>query len=620
MSETSFSINDLLRRKMQTSLVIISLALCVASTLFLLLFAQKMGFGISSAAQGKLTAGFSQMFSPFITFLAILISAAGIVMISFTAFMMMSQRTRDLGLMKAAGCPNDLLFGYFFTELLVVGFVGCFVGTILGVLLDMVSTSLLSGLGLQFPQQPTNLWIPFAVFIVFFALSLVLGGAPVLSATRVEPAKTLSPAHYLGLSKESGFKIISKSGISVKIAVRSLVRRKSATIRIVLCLSIVFLLVTVGVAGGLIAEDTTRSWVEKAVGRNVLLVAYPEVMNQYKLLLSEFYEGQKSVQFNYTNERYLIPSNIFSQLRSMDGLKGLDARLVLEESVEEVPGIILGTSTAETRTVGDSRRGECLVVGVDPENTLSDWSIEGRFLTNNQAAEAVVGDSIGQKLFSEPLIQKIRISNESLSVVGVCFDPINNGNVTYIPLATLQALSGVSGTNVLMIKIDSSVNEAYVLNEMNATVAKAGLQIYELNESANKSVGFLNFLWSTIMVLPLFSLIAASLSLLGYVMLTINEQRQEFGVLRALGARPKTVLAIVSEQSLIVLLGSYAVGIAFGVITTLLILVQKPLVTTYTIIEIAGWLLLALGATFGSSVYPAIRFAKKPLLETITQS
>src|SRR5208337_58482 len=202
MSETSFSINDLLRRKMQTSLVIISLALCVASTLFLLLFAQRMGFGISSMVENKLTTGFSQIFSPFITLLAILISAAGIVMISFTAFIMTSQRTRDIGLMKAAGCPNDLLFGYFFTELLVVGFVGCFAGTILGVLMDMTSTSLLNSLGLQFPQQQPNMWIPFAMFFIFFALSLVLGSAPVLSAIRAEPAKALSPAHYLGLAKE----------------------------------------------------------------------------------------------------------------------------------------------------------------------------------------------------------------------------------------------------------------------------------------------------------------------------------------------------------------------------------------------------------------------------------
>jgi len=71
---------------------------------------------------------------------------------------------------------------------------------------------------------------------------------------------------------------------------------------------------------------------------------------------------------------------------------------------------------------------------------------------------------------------------------------------------------------------------------------------------------------------------------------------------------------------LIVLLASYAVGIAFGTITTLLILMQNPLVTPYTVIQIAVWLLLALIVIFTSSIYPAIRFARKPLLETMTQS
>jgi putative ABC transport system permease protein len=622
MSETSFSMNDLLRRKMQTGLVIISLTLSVASTLFLLLFAQRIGFGVSSMVEGKLTAGFSEIFSPFMILLTILIFAAGIVMISFTAFLMTSHRVRDIGLMKAVGCPNDILFGYFFTELLIVTFVGCLFGTVLGVIIDITSASLLNSIGLGFSQQATSLWMPFAVFFSFFALSLILGVTPVLSAVRAEPARAFSPKFYLGLGKEPGFKVVSKSGLSVKIAVRNLVRHKSATIRIVLCLSTVFLLVTVAVAGGIIARDTTNSWVERAIGRNTLLIAHQDMVNQYRLLLSEFYEGQKDTQFNYTDRKYSIPLGLPNNLSSLNGIMTLDERLVLEASVGEIPGIILGSSTGETTSVGDNRQGESLVVGVDPENVLSDWFLNGRFLTENQTAEAVVGDTLAQKLFSAPLYQGIRISGEGLSVVGVCLDPINNGNVTYIPLTTLQNITGVSGPNVLMVKLDPSANRADILNKVRATVQAASVdfQVFDLNEALNKSLGSLDFIWSTIMFLPLFSLITASLSLLGYVMLTINEQRQEFGILRALGAKPKTVLGIVSAQSLIILLGSYAVGIALGLITTLLILVQEPLITTFTVIEIAGWLLLALIITFASSFYPAVRFAKKPLFETMTQS
>ncbi len=619
MSETSFPMNDLLRRKMQTGLVVVSLTLVVASTLFLLLFAQRIGFGISSEIEGKLTMGFSLIFSPFIILLTILIFAAGVVMISFTSFIMTSQKTRDIGLMKAAGCPNDLLFGYFFTELLVISFSSCLLGTIIGLLMDVISSNLLSSSNPHYSQQPASLWTPLATFVAFFALSLILGIAPVLSATRAEPAKALSPSSYLGLTKEPGFKIMSGS-VATKMAIRNLVRHRSATIRIVLCLSMVFLLVTVAVGGGLIAENTTKSWVQKAYGTNVLLIAHQDMISRYRLLLSEFYEGHNSTQFNYADARYQLPAALLSQVSFLNGVKSLDERLMLEVQVKEISGIIYGSSTSETTIVGDNRQEGSLVVGVDPAEVVSSWSLNGRFLEGNQTAEAVVGDSLAQELFSSPLDEGIRIGGRALSVVGVCLDTLNNGNVTYVNIRTLLNITGLPRPNVLLVQLDPSANKADVMKRVSSVVAGVAndFQVLDLEEPLNQSLDFLGFLWSTIMFLPLFSLVAASLSLLGYVVLTINEQRQEFGILRALGAKPKTVLGIISTQTFIVVLASYAVGIAFGTILTLLILVQEPLVTPFTVIEIAGWLLVALTATFAVSIYPAIMFARKPLLETIT--
>jgi ABC-type lipoprotein release transport system permease subunit len=69
-----------------------------------------------------------------------------------------------------------------------------------------------------------------------------------------------------------------------------------------------------------------------------------------------------------------------------------------------------------------------------------------------------------------------------------------------------------------------------------------------------------------------------------------------------------------------VLLSSYGIGLAFGTIIILLILVEEPVVTIYTLLQIAGWLSVALVATFVSSIYPARRFSKKPLLEIMRQS
>jgi ABC-type lipoprotein release transport system permease subunit len=69
-----------------------------------------------------------------------------------------------------------------------------------------------------------------------------------------------------------------------------------------------------------------------------------------------------------------------------------------------------------------------------------------------------------------------------------------------------------------------------------------------------------------------------------------------------------------------VLLSSYAAGVVFGIIVTLLILIPEPVITEYTVFEIAGWLMIALATTFILSLYPATRFSRKTVLEMMTQA
>ena len=98
----------------------------------------------------------------------------------------------------------------------------------------------------------------------------------------------------------------------------------------------------------------------------------------------------------------------------------------------------------------------------------------------------------------------------------------------------------------------------------------------------------------------------------------MDEQHQEFAILRAIGAKPAIIINISAIQSAIVLLSSFAVGISLGVITTLLILMTNPLVTSFTIVEIAVWLLAALIGMFLFSLYPAFRLAKASILKIMT--
>lgn len=602
---------------------IVSLSLCVASTLFLLLFSERVGLGISMTTKDRLTAGFSSIFSPFFLLNGILIFVCGMVMISFTIFVMMSQRIRDIGLMKAAGCPNDLIFGYFINELLIIVFLGCFIGLAFGLMADFLSVIIVNGLGLPISQGPINFWVVILVFVAFSASALVLGAKPVLDTTKIEPVKAVSPVYYAGLSKEAGFRVISRISLAFRMAWRSLSRRKSATIRLILCLSTVLLLVTVAVAGGLIARQTTESWVERAIGKDVLLIAHQDMAGQFEHLLSKFYGAEGDLGFNYTDERYAIPDSLLDQLESFGEDISIDTRLVLNGSVQEVSGIVFGTTTADTHYVGDNRTGTSLIIGVDPQRALNDWYVRGKFLSSKQELQAIVGDTIVAKMFDEPLNQSIKLLGQSkdLAVVGVCLDPINNGYVTYVPLNVLMNMTGLSRPNMIMVKVNASVNRAALVNKLRTVVSSINpdFEVLELNTALEKSVGFLGYIWSVVMFVPFFSLVSVSLCLVGYVTLSISEQSQELGILRALGVKRKSVLGIISIQTLLILLSSCAVGISFGTIITLVILVPDPIVTSFTVLEIAGWLLAGVTAMFLLSSYPAATFSRKPLLEAITQ-
>lgn len=182
-------------------------------------------------------------------------------------------------------------------------------------------------------------------------------------------------------------------------------------------------------------------------------------------------------------------------------------------------------------------------------------------------------------------------------------------------------MTNLSRPNALMIKVNAPANYAAVVNQFGAIVDSSSpdFEVFELNTELEKSVSFLGYIWSVVMFVPLFSLVSASLCLVGYVTLAISEQRQELGILRALGVKPRSMLGFVSVQTLLILLSSCAVGISFGTIITLMILVPDPVITSFTVLEIAGWLLASVTAMSLLSSYPAARFSGKPLLEAISQ-
>jgi ABC-type antimicrobial peptide transport system permease subunit len=622
MSKAAFPVNDLLRRKLQTSLTVATLTLSAASTLFLLIFSRRISMGITSTGNA-LTYGLTAVFSQFMLFIGVLIFAVGAVITSFVVFLLMKQRTRDFGLIKAAGCPNGLVFGFFMTELLAITFISCILGVVLGFAADFAVAEIFH---FQTYSESLSFWLAPLVFATFFVLSLISGAKPMLDAAKMSPIKALSPVQYFGLNTGNKLKPLSRAGLTFKIASRSLFRRQSVSIRIVILLSIVFVLLTVSIAGGVIASDTTTSWVENAIGRHTVAVAYKNMGVQYMQLLATFSGATQNDDFNYLNPEMALPDTLLQRLNALQGVENVDARLILNAHIHEIRNFTIDPETLATLPVGDNREGDSIIIGVDPQNVATSWSIKGRFL-NGGEAEAVIGDSISQIMFSpdphskifrsDPLIQSLRLQNVTFKIVGICVDPINNGKVIYVLLEKLQNSTGASYANIALVKLNSDADHAALITQIKTEVnqANSDFSVFEFDEVFQENRDFIGSIWSTVMLLPIFTLTSAALCLVGYTMLSVEEQHQEFAVLRVIGMKPKAIATMFAVQSLIVLFSSFAVGIALGVIITIMILMAHPLVTSFTILAVSGWLLAALAGMFLLSLWPALRFARKPILK-----
>ncbi len=622
MKMSNFPTNDLLRRKLQTILTIATLTLSVASTLFFLLFSSRLGLNTTSA-EGTLTLGINSILSTFSFFIGVLVFAVGAVLTSFIAFLMMAQRTRDFGLIKAAGCPNNLVAGYFMTELLTITLAGSGLGVVLGFLMDFgVSNRVFSSYTLP------NLWFGPVVFVAFFVLSFVFGLWPVVKVSKMTPAKALSPIEYNGLTVVSKRKSMSRSRLAWRIASRSMYRRQKSSIRLVVLLSIVFVLLTISVAGGIIAKNTTTSWVQNTLNSDTIAVATNKMGNQYEQLLSKFSGGSIDANFNYSESNLAIPQSVITQLSHSSSVTLVDSRLVLSEHVSEIDNFTVNPDTEAISSVGGNRQGNSIVVGVNPDTLDSTWSLKGDFLTTNSSLEAVVGDSIAQTLYSpdpslnikqsNPFVQGIEFDNNTFQIVGVCVDPLNNGLVTYVPIDTLMNTTGIANPNLLLVQLKDPSSTTITHFKTLVQSIDPNLNVFSMNNALQEDTDFLASTWQTIMILPLFNLASAAICLVGYMMLTVDEQHQEFGILRAVGAKPKFIVLIMAIQSVILLLSSIGIGISFGTIITLLILIPQPIVTVFTILEISGWLLAALLSMFLLSLYPAFRLARSSILKIVT--
>jgi ABC-type antimicrobial peptide transport system permease subunit len=620
----SFPLKDMARRKFQTLLTTLSLVVCVSVTVFLVLFGENLGVEVVSFTGGGLTFGFSYILYTFIVVIVLLNSVTGVVIAYFLMSTATSERVRDVGIMKAIGCLTDVVLGYFSTELLIIVFAGCAVGTLCGIILDFASIGLLGLMGFQISAKPLNPLLIMLVFFSFAFISYILGMRRLIKAAGVEPAKALSPLFVWKTEHQPMFRLPSlrRGSFVAKMAWRDMGRRRSLTLQSVACLSVVVASITLAVAGGIIANETTQNYVERAIGRNVILIAEPSMAEQYVSLLNKFLGKGQSNTIGYLDEKYVIPSTVISALSAIDGVLKVDPRLVLENTVYENQATIPDPKEpAGYIVIGDHRSSRALIVGVHAERLVNDWLISGGSLNETEPNDAMVGDSLASAIFRSPLAQSFDTFDSEFKTVGICLDPLNNGNVVYVSFSRLSKIVNHAGYNVLLLKIDSDPSKhSQIINEIGTSLSGTGLTMLELDKVLDGQKAFLSNVWALLLSLSLFSFVNAVLSLTGYLMLSISAQRRDFGIMRALGTKPKTVTKVILFETFLLVLAGGAIGLPVGITAAFWFFIPEAIISQTATMTIAVLLSALMAALCLSSLYPARRITKTSITKAMNQA
>lgn len=209
---------------------------------------------------------------------------------------------------------------------------------------------------------------------------------------------------------------------------------------------------------------------------------------------------------------------------------------------------------------------------------------KGRFINdadNKYSRKVIViGKNVSKKLFSDddPLGKYVKVKSTLFQVVGVFEDASKYDNrMVYIPFVSLQNIYNAYNKmhNISLTLSDMSIPEAVALEKrMRAHFAHR----YQFEESDRNAIyinntlenfartmqvfaGIKGFIW----IIGIGTIIAGVVGVSNIMLITVTERTTEFGVRKALGATPfSIVLMIVLEAIIITGIAGY-IGLVAGV-------------------------------------------------------
>ncbi|WP_299017056.1 ABC transporter permease [uncultured Polaribacter sp.] len=244
------------------------------------------------------------------------------------------------------------------------------------------------------------------------------------------------------------------------------------------------------------------------------------------------------------------------------------------------------------------------ITAVNPDHQFLEKTIieEGRYLNERDLNEAskviVIGRLIKKDLFGErpALGKRVNVNGSSYLIIGIFSDDggDNEERKAYIPLTTAQKMYG-NNDYVSQIALgynpNLSLTEAVTFGNRLERDLRSKLNIHPDDQSAlsvrnmaeaNKGIGqFMGILYAIVIIVGSGTLVAGIIGISNIMIFVIKERTKEFGIRKALGAKPASIVAMVVQESVLITTLAGYLGLSLG--TYILSLIGDSLEENYFI-------------------------------------
>lgn len=294
---------------------------------------------------------------------------------------------------------------------------------------------------------------------------------------------------------------------------------------------------------------------------------------------------------------------------------------------------MVGTGSARLQYGSTTTNPNVVVLGVDDQYlTISetDLAVGRNFNATDLSTAAyvcILGYDLGKKFFGDHLDkglqQKIQIGNTSYLVVGIATSKGSNmisniNNNVFIPLQTGRVVYDASSF-AINVHLNQVSDMAIASSEAEGLFRKIrglppeaennfGLQ--KNDDLASMVLSNITTVSGAALFIGLITLAGAAIGLMNIMLVSVAERTREIGVIKALGAKSKTVKnQFLTEAVVISLLGGFLgifLGILIGNVVSLFL--KTGFIIPWAWISI-GFILCSLVGLL-SGVYPAIKASK----------